>query len=87
MGPAEREDARDDFEQYPYGQPLGGERIPSEPTNVELEASARSGVWPRVPVPEKTWAAVVAMVAFFVVLIVVTLALFPLGTWEFGVGP
>jgi len=87
MAQMEQEDAQDGFEQYPNPQRLGEELRPDEPSNAELEA-ARSGLWLGVQVPQKTnWPVLVVVVAFLVVLIVVTFITFPLDTWEFRVGP
>ena len=82
----EQQDAPDGFEQYPHPQRLGEELRPREPSNAELDA--RSGTRPRGPTPQKTnWPVLVAVVAFLVVLIVVTFAIFPLDSWEFRFGP
>ena len=86
MAQMEHEDARDGFEQYPHRPRLGEELRPREPSNAELEA-ARSGGWTGGPTPQKTnWPVLVAVVAFLVLLIVVTFIIFPLDTWEFRFG-
>lgn len=88
MAHIEQEGAREGFEPYPHPPRLGDELHPPEPTNAELAASARSGPWPGRPLPQRTnWRALMTLVAFFVVLIVVTFITFPLDTWEFRFGP
>lgn len=87
MAQMEQEDARDGFEQYPHPQRLGEDLRPREPSNAELEA-APSGLLAGGSVPQKTnWPALLAVVAFLVVLIVVTFIVFPVDTWEFRFGP
>lgn len=87
MAQMEHEDARDGFEPYPHPRRLGEELRPLEPSNAELEA-ARSVTWSGRPTPQRTnWPVLVAIVAFFVLLIVVTFITFPLDAWEFRLGP
>ncbi|MCW5951660.1 MAG: hypothetical protein KIT69_05350 [Propionibacteriaceae bacterium] len=88
MAQVEHEDAEDGFEQYPYPPRPGEEQTPREPTNAELEAFATPGLQPASPMPRKTnWAALIAVVVLYAVLIVAMFSVFPLDTWEFRFGP
>ena len=83
----EHEDLPVGFECYPHAQNLGSEQPPREPTNAELDAPPRPGLWPGGPVPRKlNWVALAAVLAFYALVIALIFAAFPLDTWEFYIG-